>query len=69
LETAQDKKKPKENTLERLRETVADTQSNMPQEDFENIKLIPILKEAFDLWNKLNKFHQTNRSKARNIQK
>jgi hypothetical protein len=41
----------------------------MQQEDFENIKLIPILKEAFELWSKLNKFHQDNKNKAKQIQK
>jgi len=41
----------------------------MPQEDFENIKLIPILKAAFDLWSKLNKFKLDIRSKSKSIQK
>ena len=43
-------------TLADMKETVADTQKNMHPEDFENIKLTPILKEAFELWAKLNKF-------------
>ena len=61
--------KPKESTLDRMKESVADTQKDMQQEDFENIKLTPILKEAFELWSKLNKFHQDNKNKAKHIQK
>ena len=61
--------KPKESTLDRMKESVADTQKDMQQEDFENIKLTPILKEAFELWSKLNKFHQDNKNKAKEIQK
>ena len=43
-------------SLADMKETVADTQKDMHPEDFENIKLTPILKEAYELWAKLNKF-------------
>jgi len=47
------KKKPAE-TIEHLREGVADKQDKMPSEDFENTKLLPILKEAYDLFHELD---------------
>jgi hypothetical protein len=46
----------KQITLADMKETVADTQKDMHPEDFENIKLTPIIKEAYELWAKLNKF-------------
>ena len=47
------KKKPAE-TIEHLREGVTDKQDKMPSEDFENAKLLPILKEAYDLFHELD---------------
>jgi hypothetical protein len=40
-----------------LKETVKDAQRNMIGEDFENSKLIPVLKDAYELFIKLHKFN------------
>ena len=36
--------------LQNLEETVEEKQKNKPNEETEKAKMIPILKEAFDLW-------------------
>ena len=36
--------------LEALEESPEEKQKKMHEEDFENIKLLPILEEAFELW-------------------
>ena len=52
-----------------MKETHADTQKDMRQEDFENIKLTPILKEAYELLEKLIKFTEDNKKKEKVIKK
>lgn len=52
-----------------MKETVADTQKDMHPEDFENIKLTPILKEAYELFAKIHKFNEDNKKKGKVIEK
>jgi hypothetical protein len=49
-ETSVESKKPNDATIAHLKEDVKDKQKSMASEDFENLKLMPILREAYDLF-------------------
>jgi len=46
---ATESKKPADE-IAHLKEDIKDKQKEMPGEDFENLKLVPILREAYDLF-------------------
>jgi len=52
-----------------MREKVEDTQKKMSQEDFENVKLFPILKEAYELYHELDMKIEEAERKVKSIQK
>jgi len=54
-DTKHDMKLSSKFNLDNLREDIEETQKKMPEEDFENKKLLPILQEAFDLVDMLEK--------------
>lgn len=68
-EASQESKKPLGATIAHLKEKVEDTQKKMAQEDFENIKLLPILKEAYDLYAELDGKKEEAERKVQKIQK
>ena len=41
-------------SIAHLKERVEDTQKKMNQEDFENVKILPLLKEAYELYAELD---------------
>ena len=51
---ATESKKANDASIAHMKEDVKDKQKEMPAEDFENIKLIPILREAYDLFHSLD---------------
>jgi uncharacterized membrane protein len=48
--SVESKKVANDASIAHMKEDVKDKQKEMPSEDFENIKLMPILKEAYDLF-------------------
>ena len=44
----------KDDSIAHMKEDVKDKQKEMPSEDFENLKIMPILKEAYDLFHELD---------------
>jgi hypothetical protein len=53
--------------IDHLKERVEDTQKKMIQEDFENVKILPILKEAYELYAELDTKKEEAEKKVRKI--
>lgn len=53
--------------IENLRDNKEDEQKDMPEEDFENKKLLPILKEAYDLVITLEKRKETAEKEIKRV--
>lgn len=52
-----------------MKESVVDNQKGMAQEDFENQKLLPILKEAYELLSELTARKDEANRKVKQIEK
>ena len=66
---SEESKKPLGSTIAHLKERVEDTQKKMAQEYFENAKLLPILREAYDLYAELEGKKEQAEKKIKAIQK
>ena len=53
-QSAPESRKANDASIAHMKEDVKDKQKEMPAEDFENIKLQPILREAYDLFHMLD---------------
>jgi hypothetical protein len=62
---SQESKLPLGASIAHLKERVEDTQKKMNQEDFENIKILPILKEAYELYAELDSKKEDAEKKVR----
>ena len=66
---ATESKKANDASIAHMKEDVKDKQKEMPSEDFENLKLLPILREAYDLFHMLDSRKSEAEKKIKDIEK
>jgi len=66
--SVESKKAANDASIAHMKEDVKDKQKEMPSEDFENIKLMPILKEAYDLFHMLDSRKAEAEKKIKDIE-